>query len=74
MISVSLLLDPSYQTPPTTASTHLLVPVEGVDDELHHTVDLCLEDKLLRLFSQLLHLGHAQSIQLDRLLLSIAGQ
>ena len=49
--------------------TYLLVSVEGVDDELHHAVDLSLEGKLLRLLSQLLHLRHTQSIQFDGLLL-----
>lgn len=48
---------------------NLLVAVEGVDDELHHPVHLRLELELLGLVSQLLHLGHAQAVQLYRLLL-----
>ena len=48
----------------------LLVPVEGVDDELHHAADLGLEGVLLRLVAQLLHLRHRHPVQLDRLLLA----
>ena len=44
---------------------HGLVLVEGVDDELHHTVDLGLELVLLRLVPHLLHLGHVQTVNVD---------
>ena len=50
--------------------SYLFVSVKRVDDELHHSVDLGLEGKLLCLFPQLFHLGHTQPVQLDGLLLS----
>lgn len=49
---------------------HLLVPVERVDDELHHAVDLGLERELLRALSHLAHLRHAQLVRRDGLLLA----
>lgn len=50
-------------------ATHLLVLVQGVDDQLHHAVHLRLEGVLLRLLSDLLDLRGVQAVQLDRLLL-----
>ena len=52
---------------------YLFVSVEGVDDELHHPIDLGLEGKLLSLVSELLHLRHTEPIQLDRFLFSVKG-
>ena len=53
---------------------HLFVSVEGVDDELHHPIDLRLEGKLLGLVSELFHLCHTESIQLDGFLFSVRGR
>lgn len=53
-----------------TMCSNLFIPVERVNDQLHHAVDLGLESKLLRLLPELLHLRHIQSIQLDSLLLA----
>jgi len=48
----------------------LFVLVERVYNELHHAVNLRLENVFLRAFLELLHLSDAQTIQLDCFLLS----
>ena len=47
------------------SNTYLLVPVERVDDEFHHPVNLSLVVVLLSTVPQLLHLGNIHTVQLD---------
>ncbi len=44
---------------------YLFVPIQWVDDELHHAVYFSLESELFWFLSQLFHLSYIQSIQLD---------
>lgn len=50
---------------------YLFVPVEGIDNELHHPIDLSLESEFLRFLPQLLNLSDIETIQLDCLLLPL---
>lgn len=54
----------------TATPPHLLVLVERVDNQLHHSVNFSLEGMFFRLFSEFLNLCSIQPIQLDSLLLS----
>ena len=56
-----------------TSPTHLFVPVERVDDKLHHPVDLRLEGVFLCPIPHLFHLRHTQSIQFNGFLLSVGS-
>jgi hypothetical protein len=49
---------------------YLLIPVQRVDDELHHAVDLGLEGVILGPVPDLSHLRHTQLVWGDGLLLS----
>lgn len=52
------------------AKAYLLVPVERVDDELHHAVDFGLEGEVLRALLDLAQLRHAQPVRGDGFLLT----
>ena len=49
---------------------HLLVLVQRVDNQLHHTVDFSLKCMFFRFFSDFLDLSCIQPFQLDCLFLS----
>ena len=56
------------------SAAHLLVLVQGVDDELHHPVDLGLEDVLLRFLPDFLDPCSVQAVQLDGFFLPVGQQ
>ena len=51
-------------------STYFFIPVQRVDDELHHPVDLRLKGVFLCRVSELLHFRHTQAVQFNGFLLS----